>query len=94
MTGPVAEPVGEARLNGGVRGWLRTSATRNPAERPVGEDPIFEQLDALHDERVERNDPKWFPPGPDPQGLERLVEERRARKERRKERRPWEDDDG
>jgi hypothetical protein len=49
------------------------------SERRAGEDPIWEQLDALHDERAERHDPRWFPPGPDPQGLERLVEERRRR---------------
>jgi hypothetical protein len=42
-------------------------------------DPIFEQLIVLHDERAERADPTYFPSGPDPRGLERLLEQRRAR---------------
>jgi hypothetical protein len=45
------------------------------------EDPVFAQLDALHDERIERGERRWFPRGPDPEGLERLVRERRARRE-------------
>jgi hypothetical protein len=52
-------------------------AEPRPAE--PAEPPILTQLVALHDERVERADPTWFPPGPDPDGLERLVEERRRR---------------
>ena len=52
-----------------------------PEERRApDEDPIFEQLDALHDECGERGDDRWFPAGPDPQGLERLVRERRKRR--------------
>jgi hypothetical protein len=50
--------------------------------RDPDEDPIFVQLDALRDECAERNDPKWFPPGRDPDGLERLVRERRVRRDR------------
>jgi hypothetical protein len=50
-------------------------------QRVADEDPIFEQIDALRDERRERGDPRWFPPGPDPEGLERLVRERRARRD-------------
>jgi hypothetical protein len=57
------------------------------AKRP-DETSIFEQLDALHDERVERHDPHWFPPGPDPQGLERLVRERYERGKHRSRSRP------
>jgi hypothetical protein len=46
----------------------------------LARDPIWEQLDALRDERAERGDPHWSPPGRDPEALERLVEERRARR--------------
>lgn len=49
------------------------------AEERREQDPIWAQIDALYDERVERGDPRWFPSGPDPQGLEQLVEERRRR---------------
>jgi hypothetical protein len=37
---------------------------------------IFQELDELHDQRVERRDAKWFPADGD---LARLVRERRAR---------------
>jgi hypothetical protein len=50
--------------------------------RTPDEDPIYEQIDALRDERNERGDPNWFPPGPDPAGLARLVARRRARQQR------------
>jgi hypothetical protein len=51
-------------------------------QRAAEEDPIFAQLDALHDERIERGDRRWFPSGRDPEGLERLVRERRADRDR------------
>jgi len=55
---------------------------RVPASRP---DPtsIWAQIDALKAERIERNDPRWVPPGRDPECVERLVEERWARQQRR-----------
>jgi hypothetical protein len=64
-----------------LRAWLRRPVleVEPEAARVPGEDPIFEQLDALQDERRERGDSKWFPSGPDPRGLERLVEERKKR---------------
>ena len=65
-----------------LRRWIRSipeSSSDDEFEEPDDGPAIFVQLDALHDERVERKDPHWSPPGPDPQALERLVEERRAR---------------
>jgi hypothetical protein len=69
------------RVTDALDRWLVADAAREPEQerRREDEDPIFEQLDALHDERVERGDPFWSPRGPDPQALERLVEDRRAR---------------
>lgn len=59
--------------------WLQGEKPVAPSEEePQSEAAaLLEQLDALGGERAERRDPRWFPPGPD--GLERLVEERRAR---------------
>jgi hypothetical protein len=55
-----------------------------PSEPELEEEPdatdIFVQIDALGAERRERRDPRWFPRGPDPEGLERLVRERWARR--------------
>jgi hypothetical protein len=42
-------------------------------------DYFLEQILAVEDERVERGDPTWWPPGPEPENLERLVEDRRRR---------------
>jgi hypothetical protein len=48
-------------------------------EPRADDDSIFNQLIGLHDERAERGDRTYFPSGPDPRGLERLLEQRRAR---------------
>jgi hypothetical protein len=57
-------------------------APEQELEREPDASDILVQLDALHDERVERGDARWFPRGPDPQGLEQLVRERWARRHR------------
>jgi hypothetical protein len=54
--------------------WLADDDERETTSVDVTD--VFVQLDALHDERRERHDQRWQPPGPDPQGLERLVEDR------------------
>jgi hypothetical protein len=63
-----------------VSGWDRFVRGFDPPTTPAREDEpdIFEELDALHDERVERGDSRYFPSGRD--GLRRLVETPRARK--------------
>jgi hypothetical protein len=68
-----------------IRSWLdsfdgrvETETERRCREQEEDEN-IFVQLDAAHDERVERKDAKWWPSGPDPDSLEALVRERRAR---------------
>jgi hypothetical protein len=55
-----------------VPGWLQ-----RPAE-PVDDEPvdIFDELDELHDQRVERGDARWYPSGGSDE-LVRLVRERR-----------------
>jgi hypothetical protein len=59
--------------------WLAgledTRVTGNGQEVPPD---ILEELDALYEERVRRNDSRWFPP--DSAGLSRLALERRARR--------------
>jgi hypothetical protein len=37
---------------------------------------VFVQLDAIRDERVERKDSSWWPPGGDPENVEQLVADR------------------
>ena len=60
-----------------VRRWLDSLA--DGADDEADETSIFVQLDALGAERRERHDPHWFPDGPDPDGLEALVRDRKRR---------------
>jgi hypothetical protein len=60
-----------------LRGWLRSLAAP-----PVDDDvptTVFDEMDELRAQRVERNDPVWFPSGGGPE-LARLA--RRRRRER------------
>jgi hypothetical protein len=59
--------------------WLSSLDERERAFKDVEPTNVFVQLDALREERIERGDPHWWPSGPDPQGLERLVRDRVAR---------------
>jgi hypothetical protein len=65
----------------GTASWKNFIAgfDRGDRDTPISEaeakEPIWEQLDAVYHERVERGDPKWWPAVP----LEQLVRERKAR---------------
>ena len=63
-----------------LRDWnANLPKDQGETEGEVDATDIFLQLDCVHDERRERHDPTWWPPGRDPENLERLVEDRRAR---------------
>lgn len=80
-----ADPrVREARMSDPLWRWLDGIDWLNSTEpdssvEETEQQRVLEQLDAVNDERVERGDPKWWPPGPEPENLERLVEDRRRR---------------
>jgi hypothetical protein len=60
-----------------LRGWLRSLSAPEPDDDlPV---TVFDEMDELHAQRVERRDPTWFPSGGGPE-LARLA--RRRRRER------------
>jgi hypothetical protein len=59
-----------------LRRWLDSLDGDVEDEDEDAEVTIFEELDELHDQRVERHDSRWFPADGD---LARLVRERRAR---------------
>ena len=61
-----------------LEGFDRRDDVEQPDEDVLVHD-IFVQLDAVHDERVERRDSRWWPPGSDPGNLEQLVRDRLAR---------------
>jgi hypothetical protein len=55
-------------------GWLRALSPSAPDDDvPV---TVFAEMDELHAQRVERNDPVWFPRGGGPE-LARLARRRR-----------------
>jgi hypothetical protein len=78
----VAAALGEEVVSDRVRRWLASIDEGEGREEEPDATDIFVQLDALHDERVERRDSHWCPPGRDPENLERLVRERWARGKR------------
>jgi hypothetical protein len=63
--------------DGFLEGFDRPEPESRAERQRREEDPIFRELDALHDERVERGDSRWFPADGD---LAKLIETRRARK--------------
>jgi hypothetical protein len=58
--------------------WLNSTEPDDSADE-TEQNRVSEQMNAVTDERNERGDPKWWPPGRVPENLERLVEDRRRR---------------
>ena len=78
---PLADADGEpGALGAAVSERARRLLRAFDKSEPVDAEPVdvFDELDELHDQRVERQDPRWLPQGGSDE-LVRLVRKRRRR---------------